>query len=116
MTREFVMMPEFDSQWRRMGLNDDDLKRLQETLVKDPKAGVAITGTGGLRKIRVAFPNQGKSGSGRVAYVDFAVFESIYLITAFPKNEKANFSAKEKNEIARLINILEDGFRKGANK
>ena len=76
MTCEFVMMPEFDRQWQKMGLGDNDLRQLQETLLENPKAGDVIRGTKGLRKIRIAFEGQGKSGSGRVAYVDFALYRA----------------------------------------
>jgi hypothetical protein len=115
MTREFVMMPEFDRQWQKMGLTDNELSQLQETLLKNPKAGKVIRGTKGLRKIRIAFEGQGKSGSGRVAYVDFAVYETIYLITAYPKNEKDNLSKAEQNAIAKIIVRLEQGLKEQEN-
>ena len=111
MTREFVMMPEFDRQWQKLGLGDNELQQLQETLLENPKAGKVIQGTKGLRKIRIAFEGQGKSGSGRVAYVDFVVHEVIYLITAYPKNEKDNLSMAERNEIAKVIVRLEQGLK-----
>jgi len=116
MTREFVMMPEFDRQWQKMGLGDNDLHRLQETLLKNPNAGDVIQGTKGLRKIRIAFEGQGKSGSGRVVYVDFAFYEKIYLITAYPKNEKDNLSKAERNTIAKIIARLEQGLKEQENK
>ena len=37
MTRKFVMMSGFDRQWKNMGLNDNDLQRLQEELLADPE-------------------------------------------------------------------------------
>jgi hypothetical protein len=111
MTREFVMMPEFDRQWKKMGLGDEELRQLQETLLQNPKAGDVIRGTKGLRKIRIAFEDQGKSGSGRVAYVDFTVHEVVYLITAYPKNEKGNLSKAERNEISKKIIRLEHGLQ-----
>jgi len=107
MTREFVMMPEFDRQWQKLGLGDNELRQLQETLLQNPKAGDVIRGTKGLRKIRIAFEGQGKSGSGRVAYVDFTVHETVYLITVYPKSEKDNLSKAERNEIAKMIVRLE---------
>jgi len=110
MTREFVMMPEFDRQWKNMGLGDDELRQLQETLLQNPKAGDVIQGTKGLRKIRIAFEGQGKSGSGRVAYVDFTVHETVYLITAYPKNVKDNLSKEERNKIAKMIVRLKQGL------
>jgi hypothetical protein len=111
MTREFVMMPEFDRQWQALGLDDDELRQLQETLLQNPKAGDVIKGTKGLRKIRIAFEGQGKRGSGRVAYVDFTVHEMVYLITACPKNEKDDLSKAEWNKIAKRIVQLAQGLK-----
>jgi len=115
MTREFVMLPEFDRQWQKMGLGDDELRQLQGTLLQNPKAGDVIRGTKGLRKIRIAFEGQGKRGSGRVAYVDFTVYETVYLITAYPKNEKDNLSKAERNAIAMMIAKLEQGLKDQEN-
>jgi len=116
MIREFVMLPEFDRQWQKLGLGDEELKQLQETLLENPKIGTVIKGTKGLRKIRIAFEGQGKSGSGRVAYVDFTVHETIYLITAYPKSEKDNLSKAERNAIAKMIIRLEQGLEEQENK
>lgn len=110
MTRKFVMLPEFDKNWKNMGLNDNDLRRLQEELLLDPAKGDLMQGTGGLRKLRFAFEGKGKSGSGRVCYVDFAVYETLYLITAYPKNEKDNLSKSERNSIAKVIQVLESAL------
>jgi len=115
MTREFVMMPEFDRQWQKLGLGDNELRQLQETLLKNPKAGKVIRGTKGLRKIRITFEGHGKSGSGRVAYVDFTVYETIYLITAYSKNEKDNLSQVDRNAIAKIIVRLEQGLKEQEN-
>ncbi len=106
MTRTFIELPLFRSKWEDLGLNDDDLKRLQVELLADPKVGAVMRGTGGVRKMRFAFEQRGKSGSIRVIYVDFEVYERIYLITAYTKSEKDNLTDKERNEIHRLIDIL----------
>ena len=111
MTREFIITQEFDKNWKNMGLSDGDLKVLQEELTLNPQKGDVIQGTGGLRKIRISFDNKGKSGSGRVCYVDFVVHEKIYLITAYPKNEKENLSKAERNAVAKLIEQLEKSLK-----
>ena len=111
MTRSFVMTQEFDKNWKSMGLTDDALKALQEELLLNPAKGDLMQGTGGLRKLRIAFEGKGKSGSGRVCYVDFVVFEKIYLITAYPKNEKENLSKAERNAIAKMIAQLADALK-----
>ena len=107
MTRTFVMLPEFDKQWANLGLTDKDLNRLQLELLENPQKGDVIQGTGGLRKLRFAFEHRGKSGSARVAYVDFVVYEKIYLITVYQKNEKENLSQAERNNIKRVIEFLD---------
>ena len=108
MTREFIMLPEFDKRWKELSLGDKELKTLQEELTVNPHKGDIIQGTGGLRKIRVAFEGRGKSSSARVCYVDFAVYERIFLITAYSKDEKDNLSKSEKNEVRKLVKLLEN--------
>lgn len=114
MTRTFVELPIFRSRWKDMGLDDDDLKRLQEELLADPKVGAVMRGTGGVRKMRFAFEQKGKSGSVRVIYVDFEVYEKIFLITAYPKNEKDNLTDSERNEIKQMIHALEEQLKENA--
>lgn len=111
MTRLFVMLPEFEKQWSKMGLTDDDLRRLQYELLADPQKGDVMQGTGGLRKLRFSFEHRGKSGSSRVVYVDFAFYEKIFLITAYSKNEKDNLSPAERNNIKKLIETLERSMK-----
>ena len=106
MTREFIMLPEFDKQWKNIGLTDKELKSLQEELTINPNKGDLMQGTGGLRKIRVAFDGRGKSSSARACYVDFAVYEKIYLITAYTKNDKDNLTKEERNEVKQLVELL----------
>ena len=107
MTRIFVALPTFRTVWKELGLTDRDLRRLQEDLVANPKAGNVMQGTGGIRKMRFAFENRGKSGSIRVIYVDFETCGKLYLLTAYPKNVKDNLSKAERNDFKQLVEILE---------
>ena len=104
------MMPIFDKQWRAMGLDDNDLQALQIELLKDSQIGSVIQGTGKLQKMRFAFPNRGKNGSSRVLYVDFVLAETIYLIFAYPKNEKDNLTDEERNNIKKMIAKIEQSL------
>ena len=107
MKREFVELPMFSTKWRKLGLTDADLRRLQEEMLEDPKVGDVMRGTGGIRKMRFAVEDRGKSGSLRVIYVDFEIYEKIYLITAYTKSEKDNLTKAERNELKELVGILE---------
>lgn len=106
MTRTFVELPSFRREWLSMGLNDEDLKRLQIELLANPALGAVMIGTGGVRKMRFAFEHRGKSGSVRVIYVDFEIKEKLYLLTAYPKTEKDNLTKAERNELKQLVELL----------
>ena len=107
MTRVFVELPSFRNAWRSLGLTDVDLRKLQEELLADPQHGNVMQGTGCVRKMRFALENRGKSGSVRVIYVDFVIYEKLYLLTAYPKSEKDNLTKAERNELKKLVEILE---------
>ena len=111
MQRTFIILPEFDKNWKSMGLSDEDLRRLENLILQNPEAGALMQGTGGLRKLRFALDNRGKSGSARVCYVDFIIQETVFLITAYPKNEKEKLSKAERNTIHKLIEALEHTLR-----
>jgi len=103
MKRTFFEMKHFTRKWIELGFSDEDLRNLQNMLVENPKAGPVMQGTGGLRKIRFAFPNTGKSGSVRVCYIDIEDVLEIHLIDVFAKNEKDNLSKAERNQIKVVV-------------
>ena len=74
--------------------------------MQNPEVGVVMQGTGGLRKMRFAYEGRGKSGSVRVCYVDFVSLDTVYLVTAFSKNQQANLSKAERNNVKKVIEAL----------
>ena len=108
MKRTFIEVPLFTKRWKEIGLSDEDLLALQIMLLKNPESGPVMEGTGGIRKVRFALENRGKSGSVRVCYTDFAEYEVTYLITAFTKNEQTNLSDEEKNVLKKLVKALKE--------
>ena len=46
---------------------------------------------------------QGKSGGGRVIYVDIFEKERLYLLFAYPKNVQENLTADQKKAIRKII-------------
>lgn len=112
MTRTFIQTEMFEKKWKELGLTDEDLCRLEYEIMKNPKAGSVIRGTGRLRKMRFSVDNKGKSGSVRVCYVDFVVLDMIYLFLVYPKNEKENLTKEECNNLKKMINLLEKSLMK----
>ncbi len=93
MTRKFVYTAPFRNCWKAMGLQDSDLVRLEHALLENPQLGDVIEGTGGARKLRIQIGNRGKSGGGRVIYLDVFEKESLYLLFAYPKNVQSDLTS-----------------------
>ncbi|MFB2829168.1 type II toxin-antitoxin system RelE/ParE family toxin, partial [Aeromonas jandaei] len=97
---EFVETSIFTRQIREIA-TDDELRALQVELIGDPEKGDLIQGTGGLRKVRMATGQQGKSGGARVIYF-LAHAEKIYLVVAYAKSDKASLTKAEKAVLQKL--------------
>ena len=108
----FVQLSRFAARWAQLKLNDDDLRALEQMLLRDPSAGDVVAGAGGLRKVRFAPRSRhiGKSGAMRVGYAYYRTASAIYLLAIYPKNEKANLSAAEKAEARKLIEFIRNGL------
>lgn len=112
MKREFIYFKIFDKNWRNLGLTDKDLIELENTINNNPDTGKLIQETGGLRKLRFALPNKGKSGSVRILYIDFISYEKTIFMNVYTKNEKDNISEKEKQMYKTLIDDLIKIFKR----
>jgi len=106
MTREFIFTKPFLASWKAMGLTVENLKTLEDILLDNPKIGDVIQGTGGARKMRIQLDGRGKSGGGRVIYIDIFEKEKLYLLFAYPKNVQENLSEEQKKAISLLIDEI----------
>ena len=75
-------------------------------LAAHPKAGDLMEGTGGIRKLRWGRGAQGKSGGVRVIYYVHNEKMPLYLLTLFAKNERANISKTQRNELSEMVDLL----------
>ena len=106
MTREFVYTEPFRKCWKAMGLSENDLKNLEEILLENPQLGDVIEGTGGARKMRIQIENRGKSGGGRVIYVDVFEKEKLYFLLAYPKNVQDDLTPDQKKQVRKLVEAI----------
>lgn len=67
-----------------------------------------MEGTGGIKKFRWALEGRGKSGGARIVYLDIVFAKHIYLLTAFPKNEKANLTKAERNQMKTIVTAIKN--------
>lgn len=115
MTKTFIQTNEFSKNWEELGFDDEDLRKLELEIMKNPQIGPIVRGTGKLRKMRFSFPDRGKSGSVRVCYVDFVIQEAIYLVTVYSKKQKDNLTQTERNNIKKMITLLEVSLKEDGN-
>ena len=107
MNRIFVYTEPFLNCWKAMGLNDDNLMTLENILLADPEEGSVIPGTGGAWKLRISLSdNRGKSGGGRVIYVDIFDKEKTYFLFAYPKNIQKDLTPEQKKAIKKVIEAI----------
>lgn len=77
------------------------LDSIQGILINNPLAGDIITGSGGIRKLRVKLTNTGKSGGSRVIYY-LVNKEHIILIYIYKKSNVENLT-KEQTKLFKAI-------------
>lgn len=87
-------------------LTEEERRDIVDYLAAHPKAGDIMEGTGGVRKLRWGRQGRGKSGGVRVIYYVHSELMPLYLLTLFAKNERANLTRAERNELAGLVDIL----------
>jgi hypothetical protein len=109
MQREFIRTQVFEADWKNAGLNDNDLRELENILLDNPKAGDVIPHLSGGRKVRFAAGGRGKSGGVRVIYVDIVIREQIYLLLAYTKNVRTDLTPIEKKALNKIIAVIKEG-------
>lgn len=76
-------------------MTDTSYADLQVRLAENPQLGTLIKNSGGIRKIRHALPNTGKSGGVRVIYYWVKEDATIYMLLVYPKSQKDDLTDNE---------------------
>jgi len=71
-----------------------------------------MPGTGGARKLRWKALGRGKRGGVRVIFYFHNESLPLFLLNVFAKNEKANLTKAEQNEMRALLPKLIAGYQK----
>lgn len=102
---EFIELKSFERSFKRAGLTDDDMMKLQSEIIENPEVGDIEEGVRGLRKFRIpTTKNRGKSAGARIHFI--ILHDICYLISFIPKNVAGNLTKAERNEIAKLVGEL----------
>lgn len=87
-------------------LSDNEYRRLQWTLVINPKSGVLVPQGMGLRKLRWAIQGKGKSGGLRIIYYWYSKEGIIYLLFPYLKSDQGDLTQKQ---MKLLIEYVKEG-------
>ncbi len=82
-----------------------------DTVSANPRCGVVMPGTSGVRKLRVPASGRGKRGGARVIFLYGGDDVPVFLLAAFAKNEKSDLSQAERNRLARTAAELVEAYR-----
>jgi hypothetical protein len=78
----------------------------------DPRCGVVIPGSGGIRKLRFGFGGRGKRGGARVIYLFGGDDVPVFLLAAFVKNEKTDLTAAERQALSKQVTKMLSDYRR----
>ncbi len=87
-------------------MGEEECLELISFLAFNPDAGDVMEGTGGVRKLRWARRGGGKSGGFRVIYFFHSEAIPLFALSIYGKNEKANLTKAERNEMKKLSAML----------
>ena len=84
-------------------MKDEEYRLFQLYLMNNSDKGDIIKGSGGVRKIRWAINNKGKSGGIRIIYYCKKSASETWLLTLYAKSEKESIPAHILKQIAQEI-------------
>jgi len=89
-------------------LSLDEFRVLQLALYDDPEAGDMISGTAGLRKIRIARAGHGKRGGARAYYYWHVPGRTVWLLYLHAKNVAPPTKDQERELGRRVRTLIEE--------
>lgn len=91
-SKSFVELETFKYTWKNLGLDDEDLRYLENQIIHNPQQWISL----GSEVYKIYYSpkdsNKGKNTSHRVLYINLVKKDQIYLHSAFSKADMANIS------------------------
>lgn len=91
---------------------DEERADIVDRVAADPRCGVVIPGSGGIRKLRFGFGGRGKRGGERIIYLFGGDDVQVFLLAAFAKNEKADLTAAERTTLSKQMTKMLADYRR----
>jgi hypothetical protein len=87
-------------------LSDDERRGVIDVIAANPKGGVLIPRSGGLRKLRIGLEGRGKRGGGRVIYWYHSQGFPAVLLWVLAKNAASDLTPEQ----AKRVKLVADGL------
>jgi len=91
-------------------LSDDDRVGVIDMIASDPTCGDLIVGGGGVRKVRFAIGNKGKSGGARIIYLHHGDGFPVFLFVAYANSVRTNLTKAQTHALAALAKRIIDTY------
>lgn len=91
-------------------MKPEEMAEAVDAIAANPKIGVLMQGTGGVRKVRLSGRGKGKSGGYRIVYFYGGGDIPVFLLTVFSKSEKDNLNQGERNALRSLTGSLRESL------
>lgn len=108
MKRIFVLAPLFEAALKNRKNPEEILTNIEAEILKNPKCGDLVQGTGGVRKFRSedTIRGKGKRGGFRVLFLDLPHVDRTHLLFLYDKSEADDISADGKKLIKSLVDEI----------
>lgn len=107
--QEIVETPAYIKQATRIGLTAAEMVQIKLYLSENPEAGDIIRGSGGVRKVRFARQNTGKSGGVRLFTFFWTVDAPLFIMWVIAKTKQDNISQDTLNALNTFAKELKNG-------
>ena len=84
-------------------LSEEERGAFAVYISRNPKAGVVVRGSGGVRKVRWALEGGGKSGGVRVIYFNRLEKGEIWLLSIYTKSNRSSIPPAELRMLKEVI-------------
>ncbi len=106
----FIELPLFTRQISAV-TDDRFLHQLQDTLLKNPQAGVLIPRLHGLRKVRMALQGRSRSDGARVIYLYLPQHQTIIFFYLYTKATSANLTPEQEKRLTAAVEAIKRDYR-----
>lgn len=93
-------------------LTETEQNAVVDLIAYEPTCGDLISGTGGLRKVRIGRAGSGKRGGARVIYYFYNGDFPAVLMALYAKNEKADLSTRDRKDMANSLKEIMASWRR----